>query len=63
MKNEPGISRTDRISDTGLSRLEKQLQIGVKINQVVLDQWIKRYGEAATRIIKKYNSEMQLKHS
>ena len=51
----PGVSRDKRISDEGLLRLEKQLARGSKIARPVLAQWIKRYGQAARDIIKKYN--------
>ena len=51
---KPGVSRANRISNEGLERLEKQLAAGIKISQPVLAQWIKRYGEAARRIIKHY---------
>jgi uncharacterized protein (DUF927 family) len=50
----PGISRTNRISDEGLRRLEKQLSSGVNVSALVLTQWIKRYGDEAREIIKKY---------
>ncbi len=55
MKKEPGISRSDRISDEGLRRLEQQLVNGAKISPMVLEQWVKRYGEAAEKLIKKYS--------
>jgi hypothetical protein len=48
----PGVSRTNRISDEGLSRLEKQLQRGSRISDPVLKQWIRRYGETAREIIR-----------
>jgi len=51
----PGVSRDNRISNEGLERLEKQLARGVKIARPVLAQWIKRYGDPAKRIIKKYS--------
>jgi len=51
---QPGVSRDDRLSDEGLSRLEKQLKSGVKISPPVLQQWIKRYGKAAESLIKQY---------
>ena len=51
---KPGINRTNRISDDGLLRLEKQLKNGQKISQQVLQQWIKRYGDKAIIIIEKY---------
>ncbi len=54
-KISPGVSRGNRISDEGLMRLEKQMQNGTKISHYVLAQWIKRYGESARKIIKKYN--------
>ena len=52
---EPGVSRSDRISDEGLLRLEKQLTAGIKISRPVLAQWIKRYGEPARAMIKQHN--------
>jgi hypothetical protein len=51
---EPGVSRIERISTEGLKRLEKQLDSGVRISTEVLAQWIRRYGDPARRIIKKY---------
>jgi len=53
----PGVSRENRISDEGLQRLQKQLQSGVRISDSVLQQWIKRYGDAARGIIEQYKSE------
>jgi hypothetical protein len=50
----PGVSRSQRISDEGLARLDKQLRSGIKISRVVLDQWVKRYGDEAAIIIEKY---------
>ena len=50
----PGISREQRISDEGLKRLQKQFQSGVRISDAVLQQWIKRYGDAAREIIQRY---------
>ncbi|MCW9013895.1 MAG: IS66 family transposase [Gammaproteobacteria bacterium] len=52
---DPGVSRANRISDEGLERLEKQLARGARISRPVLAQWIKRYGEPARNIIKKYD--------
>ena len=52
--SDPGVSREQRISGEGLKRLEKQFNSGVKINSVVLKQWIKRYGESARNLIKKH---------
>ena len=51
----PGVSRKARISAQGLDRLEKQLASGMNISTAVLAQWIRRYGDPARRIIKKYN--------
>ncbi len=56
-KPSPGVSREIRISDEGLRRLEQQLASGRRISQQVLDQWVKRYGEPALKVIKKYTSE------
>ena len=50
----PGVRREQRISDEGLMRLEKQFQSGVNISTAVLRQWVKRYGEPARALIKKY---------
>jgi hypothetical protein len=50
----PGINRNNRISDDGLFRLEQQLKKGQRISHQVLQQWIKRYGDKAVRIIEKY---------
>jgi hypothetical protein len=54
MKSTPGISRNDRISDAGLQRLERQLASGARMTPLVLQQWVKRYGEAAEQLIQKY---------
>jgi len=50
----PGVSRPNRLSDEGLQRLENQLARGSRINTPVLAQWIKRYGDPARDIIKRY---------
>jgi hypothetical protein len=52
---DPGVSREQRISGEGLKRLEKQFNAGVKISSTVLKQWIKRYGEPARVLVKKYD--------
>ena len=53
----PGISRDKRISDEGLQRLETLLQRGGQISDAVLTQWIRRYGDAAREIIRKYGRD------
>ncbi len=50
----PGVSRHDRLSEEGLRRLEMQLETGAKMSNLVLAQWIKRYGEPAREIIRHY---------
>ncbi len=50
----PGVSRDQRISDEGLVRLDRQLRIGVKISNAVLQQWISRYGDEARELLKKH---------
>ncbi len=50
----PGVSRGQRITGDGLSRLEKHLKLGNKISRQVLRQWQKRYGDAAGKLLKKY---------
>ena len=54
MKNAPGVSRSERISDEGLRLLERQLASGARMKPLILQQWIKRYGEAAEKLIQKY---------
>lgn len=56
-EGKPGVSREQRISDEGLQRLERQLQRGAKINEPVLAQWIRRYGEPARALIQKYQND------
>ena len=51
----PGVSREARISDEGLLRLEQQLMRGGHISNRVLAQWIKRYGEPARAMIRRYD--------
>ena len=55
IKKSPGVSREQRISDEGLIRLDKQLQVGSRISLMVLQQWVRRYGDAAREIIKKHD--------
>ena len=50
----PGVSRDERISDEGLERLKKQLELGIKIAQPVLQQWVIRYGDPARKLLKSY---------
>ena len=50
----PGVSREQRISAEGLTRLEKHLKSGSKISKQVLQQWVKRYGDSAENLLKKY---------
>lgn len=54
-KPSPGVSRQTRISDEGLERLEKQLSAGVKISRLVLAQWVRRYGEEARVVLRRYD--------
>lgn len=53
-ERKAGVSREKRISDEGLQRLEAQLARGMAIREEVLQQWVKRYGEAARVIIDRY---------
>lgn len=48
---EPGISRDQRLGDEGLERLRRQLANGARPSELVLAQWVRRYGEAAQRLI------------
>jgi hypothetical protein len=52
-KPAPGVSRDARISDEGLQRLERQLKAGT-VSAAVLEQWVRRYGDAARELIDKY---------
>jgi hypothetical protein len=54
---KPGVSREQRISGEGLARLEKQLKLGIKINALVLQQWVRRYGDEARDLLKQYGYE------
>ena len=56
-RSSPGVSRENRISDEGLERLEKQLKLGIKIAQPVLQQWVRRYGDPARKLLKSYGYE------
>ncbi len=51
---EPGVSREERISDKGLSRLERQLGSSMRISEAVLLQWVRRYGAAAAALIERH---------
>jgi len=53
-KSTPGVSREQGLSDEGLQRLQKQLASGIRISDMVLQQWIKRYGDEARVIIQRY---------
>ena len=53
-KPSPGVNRDNRIADEGLQRLEKQLKNGSGVSPQVLEQWIRRYVDKATAVIKKY---------
>lgn len=59
-ESRPGISRTDRITDEGLQRLEKQLQLGINISTAVLKQWVRRYGDPARRLIQQYGIDTDI---
>jgi len=52
-KPAPGVARNERISVEGLQRLERQLKAG-NISSPVLEQWVRRYGDAAQRLIDQY---------
>jgi hypothetical protein len=56
--SDPGVSREKRISDEGLARLEKQLELGIRISEPVLQQWVRRYGDEARDLLKKYHREV-----
>ncbi len=56
-KPRPGVSRDERISSDGLERLERQLAAGSKINDSVLQQWVRRYGEQAETLIARYREK------
>jgi len=55
---KPGVSRENRVSDEGLERLRKQLSSGPKMSQMVLRQWLKRYGEEARAVMKQFGIEL-----
>ncbi len=49
---KPGVSRADRLSDEGLMRLKNQFESGAKMTDMVLAQWIRRYGDVARELIR-----------
>ena len=53
-RGRPGVSREQRLSDEGLLRLERQLREGGNVSDMVLRQWIRRYGDAAKDLIRQY---------
>ena len=57
-ERKPGVSREARISGEGLKRLERQLQAGT-IAPAVLEQWVRRYGDAARELIARYRGDKQ----
>ena len=61
-ERKPGVSREARISGEGLKRLERQLQAGT-IAPAVLEQWVRRYGDAARELIARYRDDKQGPHS
>jgi hypothetical protein len=54
---KPGVSRENRLSAEGLIRLEKQLTSGAGLSDMVLAQWIRRYGNAARELIRKHHRD------
>jgi len=52
-KPAPGAAREERLSEQGLQRLERQLRAGT-ISRLVLQQWLRRYGDAAQKLIDQY---------
>ena len=50
----PGVSRTERLSDEGLQRLERQLASGSQISDAVLARWLRYYGESARAVIRQH---------
>lgn len=58
-ERSPGISREHRIGDEGLARLEKQLIAGTRLSSTVLSQWVKRYGDSAKELIRRYGQSYQ----
>ena len=53
-KPDPGVSRAQRLSEEGLSRLQKHLQANTRMNDMILAQWIRRYGDAARELIRQH---------
>ena len=50
----PGVSREARISDEGLQRLERHLAAGTNMSDMVLAQWVRRYGEAGRSVVRRH---------
>ena len=53
-ERRPGITRSRRLGEEGLARLERQLRDGGQISDPVLAQWIRRYGEPARALLRRY---------
>jgi hypothetical protein len=59
-KPASGVSRESRISGDGLARLERHLQSGIRISPIVLQQWVKRYGDDARQLLEKFGYSGQI---
>lgn len=57
-KPTPGVSRESRVSPEGLERLEQHLRRGANISPMVLEQWIRRYGDAARQLIEQHKKDV-----
>ncbi|MGD2119631.1 MAG: hypothetical protein PVG66_14835 [Chromatiales bacterium] len=63
-QRQPGISRSQRVSEEGLQRLERQLTSGARLAPEILAQWVKRYGKPAQELIEQYQpNEASDKHT
>ncbi len=51
-KPKPGVTRPHRLSDEGLLRLQNHLQNSTHMKDMILAQWIRRYGDAARELIR-----------
>jgi len=57
LNRRPGRARSERISPEGLARLEQQLRAGARMSPQVLEQWVKRYGDQARKLIARYREQ------
>ena len=54
-KPEPGVGQRNRSTADGLARLAIHLERGERISDMVLRQWIRRYGDDARELLRRHD--------